>query len=318
MSGFSLLFNLIILIFSAYLLSRSANFLITTITRVGFYLGLSQFITGFVLLGMGTSIPEISVGISSAMSGTPQLSVGNLLGADIVLLTLITGLAALLSGGVAIKKELTRTNRMLQILLLIGCPIVLLVDAGLTRLDALLLILVYCMYMLFLSHTRPKDSPPLSHQLLNTKFINSFFLSAVGIIGVVLTSKAVVISAENIAQMLHVSDLLVGALILSVGTNLPEISIVIASLKQNRTNLVIGDVLGSAATNTLIMGMVGMITPFKLGYFGTLEVMTVFLLMATGFFYYVTRTKDRISVGEGIILISLYATYVINLLLFTI
>jgi cation:H+ antiporter len=228
----NILFYVLLLLLSLFILGKSASFLITAITRIGFFLRLSQFLTGFILLGVATSTPEISVAINSTLSQNPQLSLGNLIGANVVLLTLISGIAAILAKGVEIKKDLSNPGRLFQIGLLISAPLPLLLDSYLSRLDGVFLLFLYVIYIYYIYRQRPNQSPPLTEQLLNYKIINTLLLALTGIIGLFLSSKAVVFSSLKIAEFFNAPVLIVGLLILSVGTNLPEITITFTAIKN--------------------------------------------------------------------------------------
>jgi cation:H+ antiporter len=305
----NILFYVLLLLLSLFILGKSASFLITAITRIGFFLRLSQFLTGFILLGVATSTPEISVAINSTLSQNPQLSLGNLIGANVVLLTLISGIAAILAKGVEIKKDLSNPGRLFQIGLLISAPLPLLLDSYLSRLDGVFLLFLYVIYIYYIYRQRPNQSPPLTEQLLNYKIINTLLLALTGIIGLFLSSKAVVFSSLKIAEFFNAPVLIVGLLILSVGTNLPEITITFTAIKKHHANLVLGDVLGSASTNTLIIAILAIIHPFGISSFSAYETSSVFLIITLIAFYVMTHTKNRLSPVEGYVLLCIYVAF---------
>jgi cation:H+ antiporter len=275
-------------------------------------LKLSQFITGFVILGIATSTPEIFIGISSAVSGVPQLSLANLIGANLVLLTLIAGFAAILGNGVNVKHELGHWGRIIQVGFLIVSPLIVLADGRLTRLDALFLSILYIGYTIYLYHSAPKDSPPLSKELMNHSFRHNILLMFVGLIGLMLSSRAIVYAALQLASGLQVSSVLIGTVILAVGTNLPEIAVVWAAIRHHHPNLVIGDVLGSAATNTLVIALLGFISPFVITDRPLFETSAIFMIAGVLLFFALTKTKNYLSFFEGGILVGLYIASVIT------
>jgi len=305
-----LLIYILILLGSLFVLGKSAHYVTIAITRIGHTLGISEFITGFVILGIATSFPEMFVGIQSAFSGTPQLSLGNLFGANIVLLTLIAGTACLMNRGINLKSELSHYGRLIQIIVLIVSPLVVLLDSYLSRWDAVFLVLMFAGYMFYLIKKAPRDSPPLQEHLMNHKFFHIIFLSIAGFVGLILASKVVVYASLQIAQMFTIPPVLVGVLMLSIGTNLPEISVVLAAIKKHHTNLVIGDILGSAATNTFVVALVGLIAPFRIVEAKILQSTSVFMIVALALFFWFTKSKNRLSVPEAIILIAFYISFV--------
>jgi len=302
-----LVFYPLILIAAIFLLAYCANFLVTITTRLGHYLKLSQFITGFIILGVATSIPEASIAINSVLAGTPQLSLGNLFGATIVLLTLIAGLAAIFSQGIDVKTELKSSTRLLQISALILSPVILLLDLSLTRLDALFLLLLYLGYLIYIYRLQP-HSLPLESQLMNHHFLNSIFLMAAGVIGVALSSKAIVFASLQLSSLLSIPPLAVGTLILSIGTNLPEISVAVAAIRHHHPNLIIGDILGSPA----IIALVGLSSPFKIPHPILLQTTGIFLVISLAAFFVMTRSKRHLSPLEGAMAIGLYTAFLVS------
>jgi cation:H+ antiporter len=312
MPWINVVFNIVVLLIGLFILGKSAKFVVTAVSRIGHFLRISQFITGFVILGIATSTPEIFVALNASWSNTPQLSLGNLLGANIVLLTLIAGLTAVMAGGITLKQELSHKGRLMQIALVILAPLVLIVDSHLSRWDGIFLALLYIGYTVYLYYKRPKDSPPLAHPITNDKMFHTLFLFVVGLIGVVLSSKAVVSSSLTIADFVHLPPVIVGILILSLGTNLPELSLIFAAIKHHHTNLVIGDVLGSAATNTLIVAMLGVMSPFDMHSIESFEATAIFMAAALVTFFFLTKSKNQLSVREGLLLLTFYIGFVVS------
>lgn len=312
----NIIFYLLVLGIGLFILGKSAHYVIIAVTRIGHNLGISQFITGYVILGVATSTPEIFVGINAALDNIPQLSLGNLFGANIVLLTLISGMAALLNGGVNIKHELGHGGRLLQIVMLIVAPLVVLLDGNLTRLDSLFLLITFVGYLLYLYHFSPKDSKPVGNSLMNHKFLHTLFLFGAGLLGLIVASKAVVFSSTEMAALLNIPPIIVGVLLLALGTNLPEISVVLAAVKKNRTNLVIGDVLGSASTNTLVIAMVGLMRPFSISDQTSFRITSLFMVIALAFFFLFTKSKNNLSKSEGIFMLAVYLVFLGIMLFF--
>lgn len=307
----NLVFQVLVLLLGLFILGKSAQFVVTAVTRIGHSLRISQFVTGFVILGVATSLPEMFVGVQSALLNTPQLSLGNLFGANVVLLTLISGLAAFLNRGVSIKQEMAHSNRLLHISVLVLAPLVLLIDAHLSRLDAAFLAIMYLGYLLFTYKQGPPKSQahPLSRPLMNHQVFHTAFLATAGLVGLLVASKAVVFSGVNIASILHIPTLIIGTVFLSIGTNLPEISVVVAAIRRHHTNLVIGDVLGSVSTNTLVMAMLGGIAPFSTSELGIIESAGIAMIISLAVFMWFAKTKDRLSYREGLVLIGLYVAF---------
>lgn len=309
---FNFAFYILILIVGLIILAKSSNYLVTTISRLGHLLHFSQFITGFILLGIGTSIPEIFVAISSAASHTPELSYGNLIGANITLFSFVAGFAAIVAHGIHIKKDFFQPGKIFQVAVIIFTPIILLVDFHLSRFDAILAVFLYFAYLLYIFQMRPIDSPPLEEELMNHHFLHTLLISFTGLLGVIISSQAVVFSAHKIAQILLIPDIAIGTLLLGFGTNLPEISVLFASVRLHKTNLVMGDIVGSAATNTFILGLLGLLSPFTITSLTSIETAAIFIPVAMGLFFFFTKSKNTLTPREGAILLAVYIAYIIT------
>lgn len=296
----------LVLLLSLWILSKSAHLVISAITHIGHNLHISQFVTGFIILGIVTSTPEIFVGVQAAISGNQALSLGNLIGADIVLLTLICGLAALLARGVRVHESL---GRLLQIAAVILAPIVLLLDLHLSRLDGVILLVIYLGYLTYVYLKRPPETSSPIH--VHHRYAHTALLGLIGVVGLLVSSKAIILTATTLSLAWGVSPIIIGSLLLSVGTNLPEITLTWESIHKHRTSLIMGDILGSAATNTLVIAGLGLMSPFTVSeptvFYGT----SLILLLAMGVFIVVSHSKRTISVKEGLILLSLYVAFLI-------
>ena len=134
-----MLINLIILIIAVIALIKSADLVVKTLTRIAIYFKLSEFTIGFIVLAIATSIPELFVAITSAFAKIPELSLGDVLGANIVDLTLVVGVVFILSNGLRIKSEIAKKDIFYMIVLSI-LPLVLMLDQQLSRLDGIVLL----------------------------------------------------------------------------------------------------------------------------------------------------------------------------------
>lgn len=303
------IFQIVALILSLFILGKSADFLVTAVTRVGFNLKLSRFITGFLLLGVATSTPEMLIAINSSLAGIPQLSLGNLLGANIVLLTLIAGGTAVLARGVTLKSGFNKPFQLALVAVLIFSPIIVLLDSHLSRLDSLFLAALYSGYLSYIYRLNSTDSPPLEKQLMNHQLLHSLLLSVIGLLGVIISSKAVVSVSLSLAPFLGLPPVAIGLLVLSVGTNLPELSVAFAAVKKHESSLVLGDILGSAATNTGIVALLGLLSPFDINFGATYHISSLFLIASLLLFTALTRSKNRLSSLEGVFLLAVYIAY---------
>ena len=149
-----LIVSLIAFLISCLILVVSGSYLVKLLIKISSYLKLSEFIVAFILMAFSTSIPELFVGISSAMKGNPALSLGNVIGANILDLTIIIGIAALLGRGIRVKNPFIKKDS-LMILLIASVPVVLMaVGKNLSRIDGMILVAIFIIYITHLFRER--------------------------------------------------------------------------------------------------------------------------------------------------------------------
>ncbi|GHA26111.1 calcium/sodium antiporter [Oceanisphaera arctica] len=233
------------------------------------YAGMPPLLIGMVIVGFGTSAPEIVVSIISALEGNPGLALGNGYGSNIANIGLILGITALISP-ISVNSQVLRKE--LPILLLITLLSLALVWNGMiTRLDAAILLGVFVLLMgwsIKQGMSNGKDSmtgeevKELDENLMSLK--QAIFWLVAGLLLLIVSSRILVWGAVNIAQAFGVSDLIIGLTIVAIGTSLPELASSIAAIRKNEHDLAIGNVIGSNLFNTLaVVGLAGIIHPME-------------------------------------------------------
>ncbi|MFH1111605.1 MAG: hypothetical protein V1712_00875 [Patescibacteria group bacterium] len=300
--------QIVLLLLLLFVLGYAAEWVIRSFVELGRRFSISEFVLGFVVIGFATSLPEFSVAINSLINQTPGLSIGNLLGASLVLLSLIVGLAAVVQRGIFLSHSLRSRDLMIGSVL-IAAPVFLLLDGHFSHFEGWLLVVLYLSYLLYLYcyrvevvlRTLDEKRWSLTHLIIG---------GGLGLIGLLAAAHYIVKISVDIAQALGVTPIILGVLVLGIGTNLPEISLVIKARKIGAQKLVLGDLLGSAAANTLILGVVGIGSNYWLTDRGVVLLAAVFLFTLILLFNIFIRTKAVLSVKEGIILLIIYLIFV--------
>ncbi len=279
-------------------------------------------IIGLTIVGFGTSVPEIMVAIFSAYDGSPAMAIGNAIGSNITNITLVLGVAALISPLTVhsriIKKELP------ILLLAMFIALALMSDMTLNRFDGFVLISLLFLLMWWMTHTgvHSHSEDAFTEEVVgdlpgHMPAKHALFWLIAGLILLTISSKLLVWGAVNIAHAFGVSDLIIGLTIIAVGTSLPELAASITGALRKEDDIVIGNVVGSNLFNTLgVLAVPGLIAPAKLPA-GLMErdipilfILTIALfIMAYGF-----RGTGRINRYEGGILLVAFVLY--QLLLF--
>jgi len=233
------------------------------------------------------------------------------MGASIVLLSLLTGLTALLSGKVIVDATFTKKDLVIMNFVII-LPILLIFDGKLNRLDSIIMFISYAIYVFRIYKERHRLSHPLARINHNNVLVESITFLFFGIIGLAIASNFAVDSARAIAEFLKVPLLLIGILIFSVGTNFPELTIALTAVRKKQKSIVLGNVLGSATTNTLVIALVSFLQPFEVLDLETFTVSVFFLVATVITFSFFIKSKNEISRLEGFFLLSLYFLFVMT------
>ena len=297
-----------LLVLLLLVLAYSAGWVIRALVEIGRRFRISEFVLGFVVIGLATSLPELSVAINSIVNQSPGLAIGNLVGASLVLLSLIVGLAAVLQRGILLGHAL-RSRDLLIGSALIAAPIFMLINGRLSLIEGWFLMISYAAYLWYLYVYRVE----IALRSLGEKRIpiKSLLTGAIlGLIGLVMSAYYIVKVGTSLADTLSLPPLVIGVLILGIGTNLPEIALVLKARKASAQKLVLGDLMGSAAANTMIMGIIGAGGSYTLAEPGVILVAGVFLFTIILLFNVFIRTKSMLSPAEGLVLLLAYLLFV--------
>lgn len=283
------------------------------------HLGMPALLIGMVIIGFGTSAPELAVSAMAAADGNPGLALGNGYGSNITNIALIVGLTAVIAP-IAVHSQVIRKELplLLVLTLIAGAQ---LIDGQLTRLDGWVLLAVFAgvmgwsIYQGFQGKEDPlggdADAEMIAHPMpLKTAVI----WVVVGLILLVVSSRLLVWGAVTIAQTLGVSDLVIGLTIVAIGTSLPELASALAAIKKNEHDLILGNILGSGIFNTLaVVGLAAVIEPLQVDPEVLYRDWTLMLALTLGLllmgYYGITGKRKLITRGEGSVLMLVYVAY---------
>ena len=236
------------------------------------FCGMSTLLIGMVVVGFGTSAPELTVSAISASQGNPELALGNAYGSNIANIALILGATALVSP-ILMQRSVLRGD--LPILLAVSVLSIILVwDGSVARWNGILLLAVFAAAMAYsirreLRKAKLEKSESLSGNADSAEpkkvsLGKSVFWLVLGLVLLVVSSRALVWGAVEIARTLGVSDLLIGLTIVAIGTSLPELASSIAAARRGENDLALGNIIGSNLFNTLaVVGLAATISPMQ-------------------------------------------------------
>ncbi|WP_298720154.1 calcium/sodium antiporter [uncultured Ferrovibrio sp.] len=304
--------GLVVLIIGSELLVRGG-------TRLATRLGISPTIIGLTVVALGTSAPELAVGIEAALKGSGDLAIGNIAGTNVVNILFILGLSASIQS-LALRNDTLRID--LPMIVIASCALLAMtLDGELTRLDGALLIAAGVIYTMVLIQAARRESratklayaaaqgepPPPS--LGSTLFDTAALLAGIAII--VVGADWLVAGAVELAKLWGVSDEFIGLTVVAIGTSSPELVTTLVSTIRRQRDIAIGNLLGSSAYNILIILGVTCVVPsspipvapslIKID----IPVMVAVALACVPVFY----SGRQVSRGEGMLFVAAYLSY---------
>ena len=308
-----MIIDLLVFIAALTVLVLAARYFTNSAEVLGKWLGLPTFVIGIFIVGIGTSLPELISGILSVRQGVSEILPGNIIGANISNLLLVTGFAVVVN-----RKSISLGSTYIYIDLnfLIGSFFVFYIlayDGIITFSEAFIGILVFIIYSIYLikggvvqageqKMEQPKSAFPLKATVI-------LIAAAVGIY---FGADYTVSSIQSIARTLAVPEAIIALTVLSLGTTLPELAVNITAIKQGKAEMAVGNVLGSCIFNTLVI-------PAVASSFGNISVPSVLLsfslpvMAASGILFYLLTQDKKISAWEGLMFVMIYLLFMIKI-----
>jgi len=282
------------------------------------YFGMPPLLIGMVIVGFGTSAPEMVVSALAASQGNPGIALGNAYGSNITNIALILGLTAIISPVAAHSQVLRKELPILTFITVIAAWQ--LWDGHITRTDALVLMGVFGVLMVWtISQGMKKKVDELGNEIEQELQVHAMpvrravFWLVAGLVLLIISSRILVWGAVEIAHGFGVSDLIIGLTIVAVGTSLPELASSIIAARKGEHDIALGNILGSNLFNTLaVVGIAGLITPIAVGpeVFSRDILVMAALTVSLFVFGYGFRGPGRINRIEGAVLLACYIAYI--------
>lgn len=300
--------QVLLLIFGIVVVLKSADWLTNGAVGLATKLGISQIVIGLTIVAIGTSMPEFFVSIVSAIKGTPDLAVGNIVGSNIFNVLLIVGVAAAVAP-IAIQRATVRRDIPIAIVASIMLTFMML-DDNISRIDALIL---FAAFIAFIWITLRNSKNDANEKDASTEKViptwKSVLFIIFGLVGLVLGSNIFVDNASSLAHGWGISDAVIGLTIVAGGTSLPELATSAVAARKGDSGIAIGNVLGSNVFNILmILGLTGIISPMHIQNITYIDMAVMVISMAL--FWLFSFTKLRVERWEGCVLIACFLGYI--------
>lgn len=298
-------FQFLILILGFVMLVRGADFFVDGAASIAAKFKIPQLIIGLTVVAMGTSAPEAAVSISAAFKGSADITIGNILGSNILNVLIILGLSALLCP-LPVSKSVIFVNLPIMIassvlLLILGY------DGKISHLDAIIIFACFLGFLTYIiiSAIRSNQSGEAIKEMTMAR---SVVLTVIGLVFIILGSRFTVNSASYIAEKIGLSERFIGLTVVALGTSLPELFTSVTAARKGNADIAIGNIVGSNILNILfIVGISGLIIPVpyaKAFFFDSVVTIGISILLLL-----LTLRKRELERWSGALMLILYAAY---------
>lgn len=300
--------QVLLLVIGIIVVIKGADWLTSGAVGMAERIGVPQIIIGLTIVAMGTSMPEFFVSLLSAINGTPDLAVGNIVGSNIFNALLIVGCAAMVAP-IAIQRTTVKKDIPVAVfasLLLMGMTL----DGQISRIDAAILFVIFLAYLwITLRGAKTEEGSSQEEEKKPMPVLKAGILVFVGLACLIFGSDVFVDNATAIAHAMGISDAVIGLTIVAGGTSLPELATSVVAAKKGNSGIAIGNVLGSNVFNILmILGVTGLITPMTISGITIVDLSMMVISMILLWLF--SFTKYRIERWEGVLLAAIFIGYI--------
>ena len=308
------LINFLGLVASLAILIWGADKFVDNSSLIAKKIGVSELTIGLTIVALGTSAPEIFVGISSVLNNSESIAMGAVVGSNISNIALIFGVSCI---GISF---LPKKTPMIQLMPFLVSALILgyvLIDLNVSKFDGILLLLSFC-YFLYVINANKNTQILIDEQQNKNNSITLIFL-IIGLISLIFGSRYAVIFAEKIAILLNISELVIGLTVIAIGTSLPELAATISAVFKKKTDMVVGNVIGSNVLNiTLVVPIIGFFSSVQLDQVLLSRDYTIMISATIVFMLLVLFYSNKVfSVNAirliGILFVSSYILYLLSL-----
>ena len=302
--------NFVILITSLAALIIFGRLTVRYLSSAARSFNVSEFSIAFILLAVATSMPELFISISSAVSKNSDIIMAVTFGSNIINTTLVIGLAAFLSAGISTAKLNLRRDIILGTAITM-MPILFLLDGTLNFSEGFLLLSVFTFYLYLLYQDKEQQVekiklPHPGHGLIYS-LITLLFLS-----GLLLAARYTVSASASIAESLNIPQFLIGLFVLALGTSLPELTLAIQASLARKPGLALGNIIGTnIANSSFVIALAGIAAPLKISLSAPFISTATFLIIAVITLAVFATSKHRLSTREGLVLLGFFVIFII-------
>lgn len=308
-----------------FLLIKGAKYLVEGSSTLARRLGVSTLLIGLTIVSIGTTTPELIVNIMASLKGAPDIAFGNILGSNITNILLVLGVAAVISPIIvkssSIRKEIPFAIIAACILLIFSNQI--LIDQTkeniLTRVSGIMLLTFFALFIYYAIDIATKSRKQIKPEKLEieTKHPVTIALMIIGgIVALFIGGRLTVEGAIFVSSQLGLSEFLISATVIAIGTSLPELSVAITAAKKNETGIIVGNVIGANIFNILwILGITALISPITIPNHINTDIFIMGGVSILLFIMLFIGKKHQIDRWQGYLFLGLYVCYLVFLII---
>ncbi|MEE0340496.1 MAG: calcium/sodium antiporter [Bacteroidales bacterium] len=311
-----MLLSIVLLLVGLGLVVYGSDILVDGASSVARKIGISEFVIGIIIVGFGTSCPELVVSVTGAIDGNSAVSLGNVTGSNIFNILMILGLTAIVSPIAITKDNKTKDIPILLCITIFFCLIAL--KGTINRLDAVLFLAIFAIYLLYNFKAGKAEAAAIEEEVVEKNYgtFLSILMIVGGLAGLIFGGKLFVNNAVTLAHALGASDKFIAVTILAVGTSLPELMTCVVAAAKKKGQLALGNIVGSNVFNILlILGISGLIHPLDTSSFNYVDMATLTASVLALFIFANASKKSQLSKPAGISFLLMEVVYMIYLFL---
>lgn len=305
---------IVLLVLGFVLLIKGADWFVDGAAGIAARFGIPQLVIGLTIVAMGTSAPEAAVSITAARSGSAGITIGNVVGSNIMNILVILGITSIITA-IAVQKSTVRYEIPFMLFVMAALMGLGMLGGTVSRLDGVILWVLFIVYLSYLFVMAKKGSAPEpeKEEKVYPVWLQIIML-IVGAACIVFGSDLTVDNASIIASNFGMDDRMIGLTIVAFGTSLPELVTSITAAKKNKADIAIGNIVGSNVFNVLfVVGTTALITPVA---FKTSFVVDSVVSLVAGILLWIGVAKSqKLKRPMGIVMVLCYAAYFVYLLI---
>lgn len=307
-----IIIQLALLAFGFLMLVKGADWFVDGAAGIAERFGISQLVVGLTIVAMGTSAPEAAVSITAALKDNAGITIGNVVGSNILNILIILGITAVITS-VAVSASTVRYEIPYMIVITLLLMFLGYTGGKVTFWEGAVLWVAFILYLGYLLYMAKKNREVVAEEAKQTSLLKLVLLTVIGVVLVVWGSDVSVDAASELAEIFGMSQRLIGLTIVALGTSLPELVTSVSAAIKGKADIAIGNIVGSNIFNILfVVGTTALITPVA---FETAFLIDSAIAVAAGVLLWLcVFRKRRLERAGGVIMLVCYAAYFVYLI----